>query len=67
MFQVPSTVTVTPGENSVSAELSSVANYADNDATFKCEVSHPALPVPLTKTQKLKVSCEDENELVSNM
>ncbi|XP_026818055.1 nephrin-like [Rhopalosiphum maidis] len=46
---------VTNGENSVSAELAFVVNYTDNDATYKCEVTHPALTVPLMKTQKLKV------------
>ncbi|CAI6356936.1 unnamed protein product [Macrosiphum euphorbiae] len=46
---------VTTGENSVSAELAFVVNYTDNDATYKCEVTHPALTVPLMKTQKLKV------------
>lgn len=58
-FQIQSTVTT--GENSVSAELSLVVNHTDNDAAFKCEVTHPALPVPLTKTQKLKVLCENEH------
>ncbi|XP_050061787.1 nephrin-like isoform X2 [Aphis gossypii] len=45
----------TNGENSVSSELEFVVNYMDNDATYKCEVTHPALTVPLMKTQKLKV------------
>jgi len=49
---------VTTGENSVSAELAFVVNYTDNDATYKCEVTHPALTVPLMKTQKLKVLCK---------
>lgn len=52
---------MTTGENSVSAELSLAVNYTDNDAAFKCEVTHPALPVPLAKTQKLKVLCENHN------
>ncbi|XP_025196659.1 nephrin-like [Melanaphis sacchari] len=45
----------TNGENSISAELAFVVNYTDNDATYKCEVNHPALTVPLMKTHKLKV------------
>jgi len=49
---------VTTGENSVSAELAFVVNYTDNDATYKCEVTHPALTVPLMKMQKLKVLCK---------
>lgn len=60
-FQVHSTIT--RNENSVSAELSFLVNITDNDAVYKCEVTHPALEVPLMKTLKLKVQCKNANTI----
>ncbi|XP_050530864.1 nephrin-like [Daktulosphaira vitifoliae] len=46
---------ITSNENSVSADLSFLVNITDNDATYKCETTHPALQIPLIKTIKLDV------------
>ncbi|VVC38576.1 Fibronectin type III,Immunoglobulin-like domain,Immunoglobulin C1-set,Immunoglobulin/major [Cinara cedri] len=53
--KIQSTVTTSSDQKSVSAEITFVANYTDNDATYKCEVTHPALPIPLVEKYKLKV------------